>query len=123
LEKLENSDVLVVNFGPINQEVSEFLDQYQHNMYSPNLIFEAIARGKLCLDERLISVNRLLCTQAKSKCVFSQKQGSDRLVEPYKFHFINYKCSDIASNLMEFSKKLILVRFRLLSVHFISITL
>jgi len=110
LDKPENSDAIVVSFGPINDEILAFLDQHQHEIYSPNLIFEAMGREELCLDERLIFVDRYFHAQAKSQLVFARKPTIGFLAEPYKFHFINYECSDITLNLMEFAKKVVLVR-------------
>jgi len=55
----------------------------------------------------------------KKSSLFCKQQGPSSSAEAYKFHLMNYESSDISNNLMEFSKKLILVRLRQL-VPFVS---
>jgi len=65
LNQLENLDAIIINFGPINQEVLKFMESHQQDLYCPSIIFEAMGRGSFVLDERLLSVDRLFYSTGK----------------------------------------------------------
>jgi len=58
LNNPNNLDTVVINFGPLNKAVFDFLEVHKQELYSPALIFEAMGRGYLCRDDQFISVDR-----------------------------------------------------------------